>query len=122
MHRWSALLCLLVLAGAPQAWAATPTPIVPAVLVHVNHNRFNPLVGETVEVRGLTALHQKVNIRVFSQTGVLIKELLKDQEPGGQVPAWDGRNAGNEVVGNGVYVIVVTGYKLEKRFRVAVIK
>lgn len=122
MRRFAAILCLLILACSAPAWADTPTPIVPGVLVRINHNRFNPLTGETVEILGLTSQHKKVNIRVYTQRGTLIREILKDQEPGPAVPAWDGRNAGNEVAGSGVYVIIVTGFKLEKRFRVAVIK
>ncbi|MEW6516343.1 MAG: FlgD immunoglobulin-like domain containing protein [candidate division FCPU426 bacterium] len=91
--------------------------------VSVNHNSFNPMEGQTLEVQNLTTLHGEVTVRVYSQSGTLVRELAKEQTlVRGMVPIWDGRNDRGEVVASGVYVVVVSGNKLHKRFRVAVIK
>jgi flagellar hook assembly protein FlgD len=109
----------LAISGSP-LWA-DPTPVV-GTLVHLNHNRFNPGQGETVEIQGLSPVNNRVNIRVFNQAGVLIKDVLKDELPGTAIPFWDGRNQTQEIVATGVYIIIVTGFKLDKHFRIAVIR
>lgn len=91
--------------------------------VTVNHNSFNPLEGQTLEIQNLTTLHGETTIRIYSQSGTLIRELTKDQAvTRGVIPTWDGRNDEGEIVASGVYVVIVNGQKLNKRFRVAVIK
>ncbi|MCK5219016.1 hypothetical protein KAR10_05805 [bacterium] len=103
------------------SYTVTPVEVIIS-RVKINHNRFNPMLAEKVEIQYLTARYGKVSIRVFNPSGTLIKEILEAQEPGAVAPAWDGRNAQGEVVASGVYFIIVTGNKLHKRFRVAVIK
>jgi len=102
----------------------TPTATeVVNVRVSVNHNYFNPQAGQTLEIQNLNSLHGNVTIRIFNQNGILIRELMKDEAlVRGTIPVWDGRNSAGEVVASGVYVIMVNGNKLHKRFRVAVIK
>jgi hypothetical protein len=108
----------------------SPTPTVTPtateafdLLVTVNHNSFNPLEGQTLEIQNLTTLHGNATIRIFSQSGTLVRELIRDQPVvRGVIPAWDGRNDNGEVVASGVYVVVVNANQLHKRFRVAIIK
>lgn len=99
----------------------TVTPIVIAV-VHLDHNRFNPLTGERVRVQGLRPDHGDLTIRVFDLSGTLVRRVLDGAAPAPEAPAWDGRNDSGQVVASGVYLIVVTGNKLHKRFRIAVLK
>jgi len=106
---------------ATSSYTITPTEIIIS-RVKINHNRFNPMLAQRVEIQYLTAQHGKVTIRVFNPSGTLVREILDDQEPGAVIPAWDGRNTQGEVVASGVYFIIVSGHKLHKRFRVAVIK
>lgn len=105
---------------------ATVTPTATEVFnlrVSLNHNSFNPLAGQTLEIQNLTTLHGETTIRVYSQSGILVRELAKDQPvTRGVVPAWDGRNDSGEVVASGVYIVIVNARKFHKRFRVAVIK
>jgi flagellar hook assembly protein FlgD len=103
------------------SYTVTPTEVIIS-RVKINHNRFNPMLAERVEIQYLTARHGKVSIRVFNPSGTLVRKILEDQEPGAGIPVWDGRNTQGEVVASGVYFIIVTGNKLHKRFRVAVIK
>lgn len=63
-----------------------------------------------------------IGIRVFAVTGVLVRKLADNWEAGGPVPAWDGRNDRGETVASGVYLVVITGDRLYKRLRVAVMK
>ncbi|MCK5243541.1 hypothetical protein KAR34_13920 [bacterium] len=101
---------------------STATEVVNA-LVAVNHNYFNPKTGQTLEIRNLNTQHGDMTIRVYNQDGYLIKVLLHKQSlTRDTVVSWDGRNSSGQVVASGVYVIVVNGSKLNKRFRVAVIK
>lgn len=99
----------------------TLTPI-QIIVVHLDHNRFDPLAGEHVRVRGLRPDHGDVTIRVFDLSGTLVRRVLDGVPPGPEPPAWDGRNDSGQVVASGVYLIVVTGNKLHKRFRIAVLK
>lgn len=105
---------------------ATVTPTATEVFnlrVSLNHNSFNPLAGQTLEIQNLTTLHGETTIRIYSQSGILVRELAKDQPvTRGVVPAWDGRNDSGEVVASGVYIVIVNARKFHKRFRVAVIK
>jgi flagellar hook assembly protein FlgD len=102
--------------------SATATEIVNS-RVAINHNSFNPLSGQTVEILNLNSQMDKLTIRVYNQNGVFIREIMKDEAViRGLVPKWDGRNSSQEVVASGVYLIVIDGGRVHKRFRVAVIK
>lgn len=143
--RFLGVLFILALAASAQAavppdtatptptvtQTATPTPTItptstitplPVLVVRPNHNRFNPMLGETVSVLNLRPDHGQVTIRVLDLSGAVIRVLLDGEAVPAQAPVWDGRNAQGETVASGVYVIVAAGNKLHKRFRVAVIK
>ncbi|MCD4814120.1 hypothetical protein K8S19_10570 [bacterium] len=93
------------------------------VLVSINHNYFYPLRGETLRINYLNTLHEAVTIKVFSQSGTHIKTLLdKETVTRDIIPEWDGKNEQGETVASGVYIVMVKGKKLHKRFRVALIK
>jgi hypothetical protein len=101
---------------------STATEVLNA-LVAVNHNYFNPMTGQTLDIRNLNTRHAEITIRVYTQRGHLIKELLHNRSVSRDtIISWDGRNNSGQVVASGVYVIMVKGKKLNKRFRVAVIK
>jgi hypothetical protein len=134
---WLPVLAVFFTAAAAVADTPTPTPEatptitptatppntpVPIAMVHINHNRFNPAAGESVQVTGLRTEHGKVTIQVFTPDGKRVRNLAEGQELGGTTPAWDGRNEQGETVASGVYVVVVSGTKLHKRFRIAVLK
>jgi hypothetical protein len=89
--------------------------------VKVDKNYFYPLRGEFVQILNLEPIYEKTTIRIFSQNGYQIKTLLDDALPPSLTLTWDGKNAAGEVVAAGVYIIVTTGSKLHKRFRVLVL-
>lgn len=102
--------------------SASVTGTVPLQVVTLNHNRFNPEASETVQVIGLRPDHGQVDIQIFTQAGILVRHLVDHQSVGYTEPAWDGKNGQGETVASGVYIFVVTGTKLHKRFRIIVLK
>jgi hypothetical protein len=111
---------------AVAAWADTPTPTVtpatPIRVVSLDHNRFNPLAGESVRMVGLRADHGAVSVMVYNPSGTLVRRVADHADAAVIVPEWDGRNEQGEMVASGVYLVVATGNKLHKRFRIAVLK
>lgn len=103
----------------------SPTPTsteVVVALVRLNHNRFNPAAGESLQIMGLKPEHGDVAIKVFTTSGYLVREWTSAGAAGDREAAWDGRNQQDQVVASGVYVVVVTGNRLHKRLRIAVLK
>jgi hypothetical protein len=105
----------------PPTPTVTVTPIVIAV-VSIDHNSFNPLTGASVRVLGLRPDHGGVTVHVFDLSGTLIRVVQENLGATQVPPAWDGRNESGQVVASGVYLIVVSGNKLHKRYRIAVLK
>jgi flagellar hook assembly protein FlgD len=97
----------------------TPPPV---AVVTLNHNRFDPLLSETVAVVNLRPEHGHVLIKVFNASGMLIRKLLDQDIVNFEPVAWDGKNEQGQVVASGVYYVVVSGNRLHKRLRIAVIK
>lgn len=100
--------------------SATNAP--PVEVVTLNHNRFNPQASETVSILHLRPDHGQVSVKVYNAAGVLIREVLNRQVSGFETVDWDGKNEQGETVASGVYYIMVTGNRLHKRLRIAVIK
>jgi flagellar hook assembly protein FlgD len=90
--------------------------------VSLDHNRFNPLKGEVVRVTSLRADHGTITVMVYNPSGVLVRRVVDHIDALSANAVWDGRNDQNEVVASGVYLVVVTGNKLHKRFRIVVLK
>jgi uncharacterized protein (DUF2141 family) len=101
---------------------ATATAVPPLIVVSLNHNRFNPLAGETVQVTGLRPDHGQVSVTVYNVAGTLVRKVADHVSAAAVAPAWDGKNAQGQVVASGVYLVVVTGNMLHKRFRIVVLK
>ena len=99
----------------------TPTDII-VEQVKISCNRFNPNQAERVEINKIDLQHGKVTIKVLTQAGKEVKILIKDELVNKQTIIWNGRNNQNQIVASGVYIIVVTGDRLYRKFRVAVIK
>jgi flagellar hook assembly protein FlgD len=114
---------LAMVLAIPAVWADTPTatPETAVRVVSLDHNRFNPLAGETVHVVGLRPDHGSITVMVYNVSGTLVRRLA-DRAEAGTVPAWDGRNDQGQIVASGVYLVVATGNKLHKRFRIVVLK
>jgi hypothetical protein len=100
----------------------TPTAVPAIIVVSLNHNRFNPLAGESVQVTGLRADHGLVNVTVYNAAGTLVRKVADRADAAGPAPAWDGKNQQGQVAASGVYLIMVMGNKLHKRFRIVVLK
>ena len=100
---------------------ATPTPTVAPQLT-LNRNKFNPSRGETLTIKGIGPHHGDVEIKVYTVMGTLLREWTQPADQWQTPPVWDGRNADNEVVASGVYVIMLRGDRLQKRLRIAVLK
>jgi flagellar hook assembly protein FlgD len=101
---------------------ATPTTVPAIIVVSLNHNRFNPLTGETVQVTGLRADHGQVTVTVYNAAGTLVRKVADRVDAASATPVWDGKNQQGQVVASGVYLVMVTGNKLHKRFRIVVLK
>jgi streptogramin lyase len=65
----------------------------------------NPFIVSSGESKNITidGLIRSSSIKVFSISGVLIKEF---DSPGGRIATWDGKDATGNLVSTGVYVIV----------------
>jgi hypothetical protein len=127
---WINAVCLLpAVADTPTATVtATPTvtptsTAVPAItVVSLSHNRFNPLAGESVQVTGLRPDHGQVSVTVYNTAGLLVRKVADHVNAANVTPSWDGKNEQGQVVASGVYLVMVTGNLLHKRFRIAVLK
>lgn len=100
----------------------TTTVEPPLVVVSLNHNRFNPLAGETVAVTGLRMDHGQVTVTVYNAAGTLVRKVADRVDAANHAFFWDGKNEQGQVVASGVYLVMVTGNRLHKRFRIVVLK
>jgi len=74
----------------------------------LSRNFFDPLHGETVEVRVHIPRNERVSVRVFNMGGELVAVVAEDSYKAGDVGfAWDGKNTSGSVVPNGVYFFSV---------------
>jgi hypothetical protein len=101
----------------------TPTLIVTEEVtgpVTLDHNRFSPRQGQTLTIYGIKPEHGEVTVTVSTLSGTQIRRVWQGAVAGTR-PVWDGRNDQGAFAASGVYVIMVTGHKLAKRLRVAVV-
>jgi hypothetical protein len=116
----------IVRADAPGATSATayvdgtaPAEAKP----YLSKNFFDPGRNEKVKVSLLQAAAQRVSVRVYNIAGELVRKVGDGDVPAGMTFwEWDGRNASNELVGNGVYFIQVVRGKETDIKRVIVLK
>jgi len=91
-------------------------------LVRLNHNRFNPIEGQSMQVLGLRPDHGRVAVKIFTPSGFRVRDLVNAEVLGNAEISWNGRDDQGKLVASGVYIVVVSGNKLYKLFRIAVLK
>lgn len=83
----------------------TPTPNVP---MYLSQNYFNPDAGQELGIDVLVPQSGAVKILVFNMLAEEIDKLVDQNLNQGSFHfTWDGRNRYGEVVGNGVYLVVI---------------
>jgi hypothetical protein len=93
----------------------------PSNRLYLNHNRFRPKLGETLQAIFQVTEAGRIRISVMSLTGEKIKTIY-DQELAGSyspdnpynslfagvpTPVWDGKNDSGRLVGSGAYLVVL---------------
>ncbi len=83
----------------------TPTPNVP---MYLSENYFNPATGATLGIDVLVAQGGEVKIVVFNMLAEEVDKLVdQNLNPSSYHFTWDGRNRYGDLVGNGVYLVVI---------------
>jgi hypothetical protein len=97
------------LRGASVGEVANAVPALDATDPRFFKNIFNPLNGESVNLRCALERAGRVLLTVFDQTGERVRELGGEtQPPGTHVFSWDGRNSNGSVVSSGLYLVLQT--------------
>ena len=86
-------------------YTLTPTPDQPLVL---SDNVFYPLVAP-LGVEGLAQTRGELQVSIYNILGERIANILTVKVASGQsfASVWDGRNHRGELVGNGIYLVVL---------------
>jgi len=82
----------------------------------------NPLKGEKAKIHFAPIGAGKINVKIFTLTGLLVWEISKEVPGRRDVIEWNCRNKENNVVASGIYVVYVEGPGIKATKKVAIVK
>jgi flagellar hook assembly protein FlgD len=88
----------------------------------VDRNWLNPDKGDELKInlQQLPA-NEEVTIKIYNAQGVMVRALITGQVSSGQI-TWSGRNANDQKVASGVYLIRIDSASMHKTIRVAIVR
>jgi hypothetical protein len=113
----------LVQNGVAVAISLTPQKIGDA-RVFVSKNIFKPELGGTLDIGFKAVADERVTVRIFNVAGELVRPVADMDAKAGVVYAltWDGKNADEQMVAAGVYIISARGGQTHILKKVIVMK
>jgi hypothetical protein len=103
----------------------TPTPLPPTNYFKILHSQINPNHGEQAAIKWTQAVSGPVGVTIYNMLGDRIITLAASQDfPSGQYNQvkWNGCNQKGEVVGSGIYLVVLQAPGRKEVGKAAVIK
>lgn len=99
----------------------TSAPIINNALI-LRQNIFKPGLGQSAYI-DITLDHaQRVMIKIYSRRGKLVNTLLDREMNSGTYPlAWNGADQYGNIVGSGIYIIIIKAEDFNERDKIAVI-
>jgi hypothetical protein len=91
--------------------------------VNLTDNLFRPLLGTTMKIKITIFTPGQVSVRLYTLNGELVNNLFSGYMPAGTNNlTWDAKTGHGATVASGVYLLKVTGPKLDTINKVVVIK
>lgn len=89
------------------------------IKIKVYPNPFNPKLGGNITFDKLSATGQ-TTIRIYAVTGELVKEIVENDGDG--KATWNGLNSAGNIIGRGVYTVLIDGPLGKKKIKIAIEK
>jgi FlgD Ig-like domain len=101
----------------------TVSPESVAAVSLVYPNPFWPTQGGKTNIALTLVDYGNVNIKAFNMAGVLVRTVADQDYPNGRFTfTWDGRNDQGEVVGTGMYILLISAPGINEQKLVGVLK
>ena len=112
--------------STPATITPSPTPVDPLPVINnsllIRQNIFKPGLGQSVYIDMTLIRAQRVVIKIYSRRGKLVNVLLDREMNSGTHPlAWNGADQYGNIVGSGIYILVIKAEDFNERHKIAVI-
>ncbi len=99
----------------------TSAPVINNALL-LRQNIFKPGLGQSAYIDMTLNRAQRVVIKIYSRRGKLVNTLLDREMDSGMYPlAWNGADQNGNIVGSGIYIIIIKTEDFNEMHKIAVI-